>query len=255
MLEQFNLTDRVALVTGAGRGIGKATALALADAGADVAVAARTTTDIDATALEIEEKKRKALAVTADMRDSGQITNVIEQTMKAFGKIDILVNNVGGTIPATTLEMSEGLWDAIVRANLKSAFLCSQAVGQIMVFEHKGVIINIASMVGLVSNPYNAAYGAAKAGMINLTRTMAIDLAKFNVRVNAVAPGYIGTSEIVKHFDAQPQLAKQIPLSHLGMPEDIANAVVYLASDAARYMTGSVVVVDGGLSSKPTLEL
>jgi NAD(P)-dependent dehydrogenase (short-subunit alcohol dehydrogenase family) len=245
----------VALVTGAGRGIGKAIALALADAGADVVVAARTAADIEATALEIEEKKRRALGITADTRDSEQITNVIEQTMNTFGKIDILVNNVGGTIPATTLEISEGLWDAIVRTNLKSAFLCSQAVSKIMVLEHRGVIVNIASMVGLVSNPYNAAYGAAKAGMINLTRTMAIDLAKFNIRVNAIAPGYIGTSEMAKHFDAQPNLAKQIPLSHLGAPEDIANAVVYLASDAAGYVTGSVIVVDGGLSSKPTLEL
>ena len=251
---QFSLIDRVAIVTGAGKGIGKAIALGLADAGANVVAAARTATDIEATASEIEKMDRKALAIPTDVRLSDQVKNLVEKTMSKFGKIDILVNNAGGSFTVATMEMSEGGWDAIMRENLKSVFLCSQAVGKVMITQKKGAIINIASVAGISAYPSSAAYGAAKAGIINLTKTMATDLAEYNIRVNAIAPGYIDTSGMSQLFSAQQGMINQIPLKRLGQPEDIAGGAVYLASDASLYVTGETMVIDGGLTSKPSLD-
>ena len=254
-LKQFSLVDRTAIVTGGGRGIGKAIALGLADAGANVVVSARTASDIEATASEIEKKGKKALAVPTDVRLIDQINNLVDKTMKEFGKVDILVNNAGGSFNVSVMDMTEGSWDAIMRENLKSVFLCSQAAAKVMMAQKKGAIISIASVVGFTSHVSNAAYSAAKAGIINLTKTMAIDLAKYNIRVNAIAPGYIATPGMLQLFNTRPDAVKQIPLNRLGQPEDIAGGVIYLASDASLYVTGETLIIDGGLLSKPYIEL
>jgi len=249
-LDQFSLRARVAIVTGAGRGIGKAIALGLADAGATVVVAARTASDIESTASEIEAKGKKALAVPTDVRLGDQVNGLVDRTVKEFGRIDILVNNAGGSFNKPTMDMSEGGWEAIVRENLKSVFLCSQAAAKVMISQMRGAIVNIASIAGLYAYTFNAAYGAAKAGVIDLTKTMAIDLAKYNIRINAIAPGYIRTPGIMQLFGAQPEAVNQIPLARLGKPEDIVGGVIYLASDASFYVTGETIVIDGGLTSK-----
>jgi NAD(P)-dependent dehydrogenase (short-subunit alcohol dehydrogenase family) len=252
-LQQFSLENRVAIVTGAGKGIGKAAAVGLADAGANVVIAARTSSDIENVALEIKQRGRKALALPIDVNLSDQVNSLAAKTVEEFGRIDILVNNAGGTTEIPTMEMSETDWDANLSLNLKTVFLCSQAAGRVMMSQNEGSIINISSMHGLRANFANAAYGAAKAGVINLTKTMAAGLAKYNVRVNAIAPGYVITRPVFQEYAARPDVIKQIPLSRLANPEDIVGAIIYLASDASLYVTGVTIVVDGGLTIKPTV--
>lgn len=254
-LNSFSLADKVAIVTGAGRGIGKAIALGLADVGASVIVAARTASDIENTAAEIEKKGRKALAIPTDVRLSDQVNNLINSTIKEFGKVDILVNNAGGSFNVPIMNMSEGGWDAIVRENLKSVFLCSQTTAKVMIDQKSGTIINIASIAGLEAYIFNASYGAAKAGVISLTKTMAVELAKYNIRVNAIAPGFIATEGVLQLIGHYPEVSKQIPLARLGNPEDIVGGVIYLASDASLYVTGATLVIDGGLTIKPSLSV
>ncbi|MDY7018875.1 MAG: glucose 1-dehydrogenase [Chloroflexota bacterium] len=250
-LSLFSLESKVAIVTGAGRGIGKAIALGLADAGADIVVAARTADDIDATAREIVARGRKALAVPTDVRLSDQVTNLVEKTVAEFGRIDILVNNAGGSFNVSTMELSEGGWDAIIRENLKSVFLCSKAVAKVMTEHKTGSIVNIASIAGLRSYTANAAYGAAKAGIIEFTKTLAVDLAPQNIRVNCIAPGFIITEGLSQlHEEESGKMQERtafVPLHRLGKPEDIVGAVIYLSSEASSYVTGQPVVIDGGL--------
>ena len=252
-LSLFSLEGKVAIVTGAGRGIGKAIALSLADAGADVVVAARTTADIEATASEIIDKGRKALVVPTDVRISEQVINLMKQTVAQFGRIDVLVNNAGGTFAAPIMELSEGGWDAIIRENLKSVFLCSQAAARVMIEQKEGSIINISSIAGVRVFSSNAAYGAAKAGIINLTMTMALDLAPYNIRINAIAPGSIATEGWIELEKSDPERLQRrlasIPLQRLGEPKDIIGGIVYLASEAAAYVTGQTLVIDGGVTN------
>jgi len=253
-LSLFSLEGKVAIVTGAGRGIGKAIALGLADAGADVVVAARTAKDIEATADEIAARGRKALAVPTDVRLNEQVTNLMEKTVAEFERIDILVNNAGGTFVAPTMELSEGGWDAVIRENVKSVFLCSKAAAKVMIEQKKGNIISIASIAGLRAYLDNIAYGTAKAGIINLTKTLSVDLAPYNIRVNAIAPGYIVTPGILQFQKDMPTERMQrrltlTPLGRLGQPEDIVGGVIYLASDASSYVTGQTLVIDGGLTN------
>jgi 3-oxoacyl-[acyl-carrier-protein] reductase (EC 1.1.1.100) len=249
-LSLFSLEGRVAIVTGASRGIGKAIALGLADAGAAIVVAARTATDIDATVSEITSKGNKALAMPTDVRLSDQAANLVEKTVARFGRIDILVNNAGGTFAAPTMALSENGWDAIIRENLKSVFLCSKAVAKVMIGQKKGSIVNIASVVGLRGYTMNAAYGAAKAGIIELTKTLAIDLAPYNIRTNAIAPGSIATEGWLQLQETEPERMRGrlafIPLGRFGQAEDIVGGVIYLASNASSYVTGQTLVIDGG---------
>jgi NAD(P)-dependent dehydrogenase (short-subunit alcohol dehydrogenase family) len=249
-LSLFSLEGNVAIVTGASRGIGKAIALGLADAGADVVVAARTASEIETTANEIAAKGKKSLAVPTDVRLSAQVTNLIEKTVAQFGRIDILVNNAGGTFAAPTMELSEGGWDAIIRENLKSVFLCSKAAAKVMISQSKGSIVSIASIAGLRGYTINAAYGAAKAGIINFTKTLAIDLAPYNVRVNAIAPGSIATEGWLELQKTEPERMggrlSHIPLGRFGQARDIVGGVIYLVSDASSYVTGQTLVIDGG---------
>jgi len=252
-LEIFSLANRVAIVTGAGRGIGKAIALAMAEDGACVVVTARTTAQVEQTASEIIDRGGKALAVTADVRSKEKVDALIKDTVNTFGRIDILVNNAGGMFAVPTMDMSENQWDVIVSENFKSVFLCSQAAARVMMAQKKGAIVNIASIVGIVAQPLNAAYAASKAGVINLTRTMAIDLAPYGIRVNGIAPGLIVTPGTEWLYDKPGGAASEIPLARGGRPEDIAGGVIYLASDASSYVTGETIVIDGGVIVKPPI--
>ncbi|MFC2051324.1 SDR family NAD(P)-dependent oxidoreductase [Chloroflexota bacterium] len=256
ILSKFSVEDRVAIVTGSGRGLGKGIALGLAEAGANIVVVARTATEIEETAAEIRKIGRKALAVPADVRESDQIENMVQKTLEEFGRIDILVNNAGGSFRARALEMSGNAWDAIVRVNLKSVFLCSKAAGKVMLDQKKGSIVNISSAAGRWGSVGMPAYGASKAGIINLTQTLASDWAPY-VRVNGVAPSVIETpgmrwsrGQAGKDFGSISEqieaVIKDTPLGRLGQPEDVAAAVLFLASDAADWVTGITLDVTGG---------
>jgi NAD(P)-dependent dehydrogenase (short-subunit alcohol dehydrogenase family) len=252
MASRFDLTKRVAIVTGSGRGIGKAIALGLAQAGADVVVLARTAADIEKTASEIRALGRRALAIPTDVRVSDQIYAIVETTMKELGWIDILVNNAGASFFSPTLQLSEGGWDALVRENLKTPFLVSKAVAPAMIKQGKGSIINISSTEGERSAATCAAYAAAKAGVINLTRTLAVEWAPHHIRVNCISPGYIenpGMPEALEQFPALKERLSRVPLQRTGKREDIVGGVIYLASDAASYVTGANLIIDGGMTA------
>ncbi len=250
ILSKFDLSDKIVIVTGAGRGIGKGLALGFAEAGANVVVAARTVAEIEAVAAEIRAMGRKALAVPTDVRQSDQINNMVQKTLEEFGRIDVLINNAGGSFVVMAMDMSENAWDSIVRENLKPVFLCSKIVGKVMLDQKKGNIINISSGAGEGASPGLCAYGASKAGGINLTRTLALEWAP-HVRVNCIAPGAIETPGLRATSSAQLAGAvANIPLGRMGQPEDIATAAIYLASDAAEWVTGITIDVDGGPSRR-----
>jgi 3-oxoacyl-[acyl-carrier protein] reductase len=253
-LAALDLTGRTAIVTGGGRGIGKGICIALAQAGANIAVAELNPAAAETTAREIQAMGKKSLAIPTDVCSRGQIEQMVCKTVETFGTIDILVNNAGGhpmdkTVPA--LEMSEDIWDAVVELNLKSVFLCSQAVARVMIPRKKGSIVNLSSIAASMPYPVCIAYGVSKAGVSNLTQTLAHVLAPYNIRVNAVAPGAImteGAEELTaKHPEMTERLRSVVPLGHLGTPEDIAQAVVFLASDASAYIAGHVLAVDGAM--------
>ncbi len=252
MYPLFSLIDRVAIVTGSGRGIGKAIALGLAEAGADVVVLARTAADVEKTAEEVRALGRKALALPTDVRVTDQISAMVETTLKEFGHIDILVNNAGAAFLAPTLGLSEGGWDALIRENLKTPFLCSKAAAPAMIKQGGGRIINISSTEGVRSAATTAAYAAAKAGVINLTRSLAVEWAQYHIRVNVICPGFIenpGLPEALQGNTGLQEKLSRVPLKRMGRQEDIVGGVIYLASDASDYVTGANVIIDGGLTS------
>jgi len=240
--------NRVALITGASRGIGKSIALALAARGAKIVAV-----DVDLAATEqmVAELKaagNEAVAVEGNVTDPASVEKMVQAGLDAFGQIDILVNNAGITRDALLLRMKDEDWDAVLNVNLKGAFLCSRALAKVMSKQRYGRIVNIASVVGQMGNAGQANYCASKAGLIGLTKSNARELAKRNVTVNAVAPGFIATAMT----DALPEkvrdeLAAQIPLERLGSADDIANAVVFLAQEASGYITGQVIAVNGGM--------
>ena len=251
-LSLFDLSDKVAIVTGGGQGIGKALAKGLAASGAKVVVAARTVADIEATANDIRGSGRVALTVPTDVTKIDQIANLTRKTMNEFGRLDILINNAGGVLKVEQAsDMSEELWDDHVALNLTSVFLMSQAVGKIMIKQRKGSIINISSIAAEKPVPGRVAYSAAKAGVTNLTIELAIEWARYNVRVNAIHPGYIATPKVEDLYSKLPQEDRDqtlefIPLKRFGCPEDLIGPTIFLASDASAYVTGAVLKVDGG---------
>ncbi|MFH0801194.1 MAG: 3-oxoacyl-[acyl-carrier-protein] reductase [bacterium] len=244
----MELKDKVALVTGAARGIGRAIALELARSGASVAVV-----DIDEQAAAAVSGELASLGVRAnayrcDVSDLAAVEKMVEEVLRDFGRIDILVNNAGITRDTLLLRMKEEEWDLVLRVNLKSAFNCTKAVSRHMLKQRSGRIVNISSVVGLMGNAGQANYAASKAGLIGFTKSVAKELASRGITVNAVAPGFIKTEMTDSLSDeAKTRLANQIPLGSLGMPEDVAAVVTFLASEKARYLTGQVVHVDGGM--------
>ena len=245
----FNLEGSTAVITGAGRGIGKAIAEKLAEAGARVALIARTQSQIEQTAAEIEQKYHvEAKAFAADLGDPQQIASLFTNIYNEFGHIDILVNNAGITRDNILLRMKDEDWEQVLDVNLRSVFLCVRAVLKNMMKQRHGKIINIASVVGLAGNAGQANYCASKAGVIGFSKAIAKELASRSINVNVVAPGFIETDMTAALTDdVKEKIAAGITLGRLGQVEDIAEAVAFLASDKASYITGQVLEVAGGL--------
>ena len=250
----FPLPGKVAIVKWLGRGIGRAVALALAEAGADIAICDRVIEDdeLKAVAEEVRRLGRRSLAVQADITHKTDVESLVQRVIDEFGVIDILVNNAAMNIRAPLLELGEDGWDRVIDTDLKGCYLCSQAAGKRMVDQKRGNIINIASTAAIKAAPQMGAYCIAKAGVVMLTRVLALELAKYNIRVNAIAP-YMVKTKFSQPLWGDPeilnQLESEIPLGRLAGPGDIIGSVLFLASDASSYITGHTIIVDGGLSA------
>jgi 3-oxoacyl-[acyl-carrier protein] reductase len=243
------LANQVAVVTGAGRGIGQAIALKLAGAGADVACVDLKLEFCEETVQKAQGLGRKAWSWATDVSNAASVEAATEQILAATGKVDVLVNNAGITKDGLLMRMSEADWDAVLDINLKGTFLFTKAFSRSFLKQRSGRIVNIASVIGLIGNAGQCNYGASKAGVIGFTKSAARELASRGVTVNAIAPGFIETAMTAKISpEAREALLKQIPLGSLGQPDDVADAVLFLASPAARYITGQVLAVDGGMA-------
>jgi 3-oxoacyl-[acyl-carrier protein] reductase len=243
------LANKVAVVTGAGRGIGQAIALKLAAAGADVACVDLQAEFCSETVQKVEALGRKAWSIGANVADAASVDAARDQIIAAAGKVDILVNNAGITKDGWLMRMSEADWDAVLDVNLKGTFLFTKAFTRLFFQQQSGRIINIASVVGIMGNAGQCNYGASKAGVIGFTKSAARELASRGITVNAIAPGFIETAMTAKlKPEAREALSKMIPLANLGQPDDVANAVLFFASPASRYITGQVLAVDGGMA-------
>ena len=252
-MNRFELGGQTALVTGSSRGIGAGIATELARAGADVAVTARRLDSVKETCRKIEALGRRAFPVELEVRDLDSIQKVVEQVERDFAPIDILVNNAGINIPRPAIEVTEKQWDEMFDTNLKGAFLCSKEVGQRMIERRQGRLINVASAAGLIPGHQRAAYCSSKAGLVMLTRVLALEWAPYRITVNAVAPTFIETELAAQTLDRpgmRESIISRIPLGRLGTVEDLAAAVIYLASPAASFVTGVVLSVDGGLTMR-----
>lgn len=243
------LNEKVALITGGGRGLGRAIALAYARAGADVVVASRTRQQLEDVAAAIQATGRRSLAVPVDVTDSHSVTNMVQATQREFGRIDILVNCAGIGRSERLAEMTDQSWDEVIRTDLYGTFYCCREVVRVMIQQQAGSIINIASVAGVRSLPGFAAYGASKSGVIALTKVLALEVARYHVRVNAIAPGYFRTDLNAAELDDPeigPKIIKRIPLRRVGQPEELTPVAVLLASDEASFITGEVFSVSGG---------
>jgi 3-oxoacyl-[acyl-carrier protein] reductase len=243
------LRDQVAIVTGASQGIGRAIALELARVGADVVVCSRRPAALKPVADQIRALGRQALAVECDVADAVQVDDVVGRTTSAFGRIDLLVNNAGYRIRAPLEDLSRREWDAMIATNLTGVFLFSQAVGRVMIGQRAGTIVNVTSVAGRSGARGMAAYAAAKAGVTVLTQSLGAEWAKYGIRVTAVAPGPVETEGVLEVWKTPAMIAQatgEVPLGRLGRPEEIAWAVVFVASDQARFMTGETLYVSGG---------
>ncbi len=242
------LANQIAVVTGAGRGIGRAIALKLAAAGADIVCVSRTAENAEKVAVEVRALGRRAWAYAVDVADAAGVAAAAEKMLAETGKVDILVNNAGVTRDGLLMRMSEADWETVLNTNLKGAFLFIQAFSRTFLKQRSGRIINISSVIGLIGNAGQCNYAASKAGLLGLTKAVAKEFASRGVTVNALAPGFIetdmtaGLSEELKE-----ELLKRIPLRTLGRPEDVAEGALFLAGPGARYITGQVLAVDGGM--------
>lgn len=249
----FDLTGKVAIVTGATKGLGHGMAMALAEAGADIVVVSRNEDDCKKVAAEIETMGRKALACSCDVTKPIMVNNLVKNTIDKFGKIDILINNAGIAVTKPAEDLTEEDWDKVMDTNLKGVFFIAQAVGRQMISQKFGRIINIASMFGLVGDKNVLPYLCSKGGVIQLTRGLALEWAKHNIQVNAIAPGYVVTPINEKEMNeekVQKYLLGKTPMRRFGKAAEIASAAVYLSSDEASYVTGTVLAVDGGWTAQ-----
>ncbi len=246
----MSVKGKTAVVTGGSRGIGRAICIALAQAGANVIFSyAGNEQAAEQTKQLCEQEGVKAFAFKADVRDEQQVTELFKQATEQFGTVDILVNNAGITKDGLLLRMSEGDFTDVVDTNLKGTFLCTKAAAKIMLKQKSGSIVNISSVVGLIGNAGQVNYCASKAGVIGLTKSAARELSSRNIRVNAIAPGFIDTDMTAAMTDnAKQAMAGTIPLGRPGSAQDIANAVLFLAGDQAAYITGQTLSVDGGMA-------
>jgi 3-oxoacyl-[acyl-carrier protein] reductase len=244
----FELNGKTALVTGAARGLGQAIALKLAEAGADLALCDLNAEWVEETAEKVKALGRRAECYGVNVAEGESVAAGVKAIQKDFGKIDILVNNAGITKDGLIMRMSEDDWDAVLNVNLKGTFLCTKAVMRGMMKQRSGTIVNIASVIGLMGNAGQANYAASKGGVISFSKTVGKELASRNVRCNAVAPGFIRTAMTdALDEEVQNKMKELIPLSRFGEPEDVANVVLFLASDASAYVTGQVISTCGGM--------
>jgi NAD(P)-dependent dehydrogenase (short-subunit alcohol dehydrogenase family) len=242
---------KTVIITGAGRGIGKAYALGFAREGANIVIAEINTEDAASVAREIKEMESEALIVRVDVREKDDVEEMVKKTINEFSKIDVLVNNAGIWFSSSVLGSSEEIWDKLFEVNVKGTFLCVQAVAKEMVKQKSGKIIIVSSIAAVVGQPNLAAYSASKGAVLSLTRVAALELAPYNINVNAILPGTTNT-EMAKEALRDPiirkKLTENIPLGRLGKPEDHVGAVLYFASEEANWCTGQTIIVDGGYS-------
>jgi 3-oxoacyl-[acyl-carrier protein] reductase len=244
----MDLSDRVAIVTGAGRGIGRAIALKLAGVGATVVVSDILEKEAGEVTQEIKASGGQSLVCLADVSQAADVARLVEETLAAFSRIDILVNNAGIARDQLLLRMSEEDWDKVIDVDLKSVFLCTKAVLRHMLKARWGRVISLSSIAGLVGNPGQANYSSAKAGVVGFTLTVAREVGSHGITVNAIAPGFIETDMTKKIGEEQRrEIKKLIPLDRFGTPQDVAEAVAFLASEEAGYITGQVLSINGGM--------
>ncbi len=242
------LKDKVALVTGAAQGIGKAIALTLAKEGANLSICDVNLEKAQETVKELQALGVKAAAFKTNVTVAAECDALIDSTVKEFGKLDILVNNAGVTRDGLLIRMSEADWDLVIAINLKGTFNCTKSAVKTMMKQRYGRIVNVSSVIGLMGNAGQANYSASKAGVIGIAKSIAKEYANRNITVNAVAPGYIQTAMTDKLTEDQKQaMLKFVPLGRMGQPQDVANAILFLVSPLADYITGQVITVDGGM--------
>ncbi len=248
-MSQFELTDKVAIITGGGTGIGQTIALEFVKAGANVVIASRKQSNLDSTIEKIKALGKTALAIATDIRVPEQVDDLIKQTVDKFGRVDIMVNNAGASFMSPVEEMTPNGWDTIININLKGTFLCCRAAGKVMIEQKSGKIINVASTAGVNGSPRMAHYGAAKAGVINFTKSLATEWAPYNINVNCITPGLIETEGVKTQMNLDPQAIeeqKKLPLLRRpGQTEDIAFTAIFLASEASKFLTGENIIVRG----------
>jgi NAD(P)-dependent dehydrogenase (short-subunit alcohol dehydrogenase family) len=252
VLKQFSLENKVTLITGGSRGIGRAAAIGFAQAGSDIILTSRKVEDLEKVAEEIRAEGRRALVIAAHLGKMEDIKKVSDTSIAAFGKIDILINNAG-TSPSFSafLNVEEKLWDTIMNLNLKGLFFLSQTIAKSMKETGGGCIINVASIDTYLPTKDNAVYSISKAAVGMATKAMARELAQYKIRVNAIAPGYVRTQMLESGYKVRPETQENhlnnVPMRTIGNPEDMVGTMIYLASDASRYVTGHTALVDGGL--------
>lgn len=255
----LDLSDQVAIVTGGGTGIGLAIATEMAKAGADVIVCSRNMDHIQKAVERIPAASgRRCRAIVVDVRKSEDVDELVERVIGEFGRIDILVNNAGGGFKCAAEDMSVNGWDTVINTNLRGTFLCCRAVGKVMIQQKRGNIINIASVAGRDGQPYSAHYGAAKAGVVNLTKSLASEWAKHNIRVNCIAPGPVmveGYLELLRKSGITELPKSPFALGRFGQPVEIAKIAVFLASDASSFISGETIYATGGPLSPEIVNL
>jgi len=247
----MSLKGKVAIITGAGRGIGRSTAISFANAGANVVIVDIDAAEIENTVKIVQSNNTNALGIRTDVTKKNEVDAMVAKVLHAFNTIDILVNNAAIEYWIPLMHMREEGWDKTFDVNVKGYFLCSQAVGKVMIKNNKGVIINFSSLAGIFGDKYSGAYCASKAAVIQLSRALAGELAKYNIRVNCIAPGMIKTrmaEAALKDEDTKNRFCSIIPLGRFAEPEEMASIALFLASDASSYITGTTIIADGGIS-------